>query len=426
MSAEDLSVHFNTEELVVARTAADLVVRELKALRFDVRSSETDEVLALTLIEFSGLADWEPPPESNVKLPDGRRPAQLDVLLAYLRSRFADRFGGWVPVMAKNRIVGGVGAANGQVSGGGEGEPEPKQPEQPAARDGVPAEVSNAEPHLRATGYVLGPADAGQHCRVALLDTRLSDQPGLLGKILASQDTFLSGNDGVNFEEGHATFVVGLIVQQAPAAKVHAAAVLTGKDSTNTAWNVARAMANLAGSGIDVLNLSLGCFTEDDQAPFVLQRAVDVLSPRTVIVAAAGNHANKKPPMGGRYTDGKNVPRPFWPAALDNVIAVGARKGDPQSNDAETAAFSPKLSWVDLEAPGVKVTSLYLKGAVKDGNGKDLAGFDGYASWSGTSLATATVTGVIAAAIRPGKTAAEVVRDLREKPGQGVRPCPYN
>ena len=47
-------------------------------------------------------------------------------------------------------------------------------------------------------------------------------------------------------------------------------------------------------SGVQVLNLSLGCSTADGQAPMVLERAIAQLTPTMAVVAAAGNHGTDK------------------------------------------------------------------------------------------------------------------------------------
>ena len=66
------------------------------------------------------------------------------------------------------------------------------------------------------------------------------------------------------------------------------------------------------------------------------------------------------------------------------------------------AKFSPEAPWLTLVALGVNVTSTYLTGFVKFEQLKGLpkppgdAEFKGYATWSGTSFATATITGEIA------------------------------
>jgi subtilisin family serine protease len=106
--------------------------------------------------------------------------------------------------------------------------------------------------------------------------------------------------------------------------------------------------------------------------PLVLERAVEALRDKAVtIVAAAGNNgpASKK----------------MWPAALPQVIAVGADKaGHP-----EAASFSPvNHEWVDLMAPGEKVYSTYE--------------CEGYADWDGTSFAAPAVSGAIAYLMQTG------------------------
>src|SRR5690606_27242397 len=69
--------------------------------------------------------------------------------------------------------------------------------------------------------------------------------------------------------------------------------------------------------------------------------------------------------------------RPFWPAALPTVIAVGALDGGAR------AAFSAHGPWVDAWAQGVGLTSSFL----------EFGRFRGYAPWSGASFAAALATG---------------------------------
>ena len=187
---------------------------------------------------------------------------------------------------------------------------------------------------------------------------------------------------------GHATFVAGLILQQAPSATVRARAVLAA-DGTADVWNVARQIVALGNSGVDVLNLSFGCFTADDRAPMALHQAVSRVDPRVVIVAAAGNYA----------TDSPLRRRPFWPAALPHVVAVGALSR--RNGSLMRAPFSPALPWVDVEAVGVDALSTDLEAArLADGSTAD---FDGGARWQGTSCAAAALSGMIARAIVPGR-----------------------
>ena len=123
--------------------------------------------------------------------------------------------------------------------------------------------------------------------------------------------------------------------------------------------------------------MSLGCFTFDDKPSPVLAEAVAALARTTVIVAAAGN-------------DG--VDRPFWPAALKDVVAVGALAAHEGPEGPDRASFSNYGWWVDAAAPGEDVKSAFLTHGVENREH-----FHGFASWSGTSFAAPYVAGSIAA-----------------------------
>ena len=86
-----------------------------------------------------------------------------------------------------------------------------------------------------------------------------------------------------------------------------------------------REMVSFLDRDVAILNLSLGCYTEDNQPPLLMQRAIQIMTPRILVVAAAGNHRQPQ------------RPRPFWPAALDDVIAVGA-----YGDDYRPAPFTPQ------------------------------------------------------------------------------------
>ena len=73
-------------------------------------------------------------------------------------------------------------------------------------------------------------------------------------------------------------------------------------------------------------------------------------------------------------------------------------------------------------APGVETVSTYLGDAgrenvlVRDADGhEELLGFDGWASWSGTSFAAGEITGEIAALLAQGRTAPEAVAEVRRR-----------
>src|SRR5690606_22077516 len=178
-------------------------------------------------------------------------------------------------------------------------------------------------------------------------------------------------------QAGHGTFVAGVVLRHAPAARLLARRVIGG-DGVGDELDVIRALEWLAQRRrADVVNVSLGCHTFDDRPSPLLTRAISALGRGTVVVACAGN-------AGGD--------RPFWPAAMDAVVGVGALDGG------ERASFSNHGPWVDACAEGVDVTSTFVSfdGTRPAVDGIEPDAFEGYAVWSGTSFATPVVAGRIA------------------------------
>jgi membrane-anchored mycosin MYCP len=179
--------------------------------------------------------------------------------------------------------------------------------------------------------------------------------------------------------------------------------VLSNQNGRAESWDVAKKIVELGRTGLDVLNLSMVCYSEDDQPPLTLAAAIDRLDPEILVVAAAGNHGCERPDEEPRSE--KDRRRPAWPAALDDVIAVGAAK-----QDGTAAPFTPGMApWIDVLATGVDVESTYLRGLVKfdlTGKNHETRLFEGSARWSGSSFAAALVSGAIAARTVPGRTPA--------------------
>src|SRR5262245_19428824 len=407
---------YRGDQLVVALPHLEVVRRELS--RLGARpAAEADEGLGLALLTLQSTAAVVDRLRADVKVREtlvsfasefqqkrGRDPSDLDLLLRGRRELFAIRFAQWVPTMGKNRVVGKVKGFP-HLGGGGVGYP------------------------TKSTGHQfrlsLDASDAGRGARVAMLDTAVVTHPELVGHFVAPRDALipleqLGAAQPLMVTQGHGTFVAGMILRWAPSAELDVRKVLEG-DATGDAWGAAKEMVRLAGSGVDILNLSCGCFTDDDEPPLVLARAVDRLSPDVVIVAAAGNHGDiDKDPRP--ELPGLEPVTPMWPAALEGVVAVGA--GDGRG---KLASFSPRAPWVELVAPGVHVESTYLEGEVstqlvKKGATqvkKRLGRFDGFARWSGTSFAAAAVSGAIAAHTRPGHVSArEALQEILD-PSRG-------
>lgn len=174
-------------------------------------------------------------------------------------------------------------------------------------------------------------------------------------------------------ESGHGTFVAGVLLRQAPTAFLMIERAL-GDDGVGDELELLRAVARLrsrlasSGETLDVLNLSLGGYTVDDEPSPLLAEALGRFGKQTVIVVAAGN-------------SGSN--RPFWPATLKSCVAVGALEPD----GTRRAEFSNHGWWVDACAVGADVCGPFIN----DGHE-----FFGYAEWSGTSFAAPRVAGAVA------------------------------
>ncbi|MCO5993649.1 S8 family peptidase [Actinoallomurus rhizosphaericola] len=266
-----------------------------------------------------------------------------------------------------------------------------------------------------ASGAPVADGTARRTVTVAVLDTGLSPHPWYSSapwyaeqreEVTEVLDADLDYT--LDAQAGHGTFVAGVVLRRAPSARIRAKRVIGG-DGVGDEFGVLHALAWLAGWGrAEVVNLSFGCHTYDDRPSPLVARAIAALGRRTVVVACAGNHASD---------------RPFWPAALKNVIAVAALDGD------ERAAFSDHGPWVDACAPGVDVHSCFVRfdGPRPRVAGKDPDDFTGYAVWSGTSFAAPAVAGAIAALAAaedlPASVAAARLLDPathRVHPGLGV------
>jgi subtilisin family serine protease len=136
-----------------------------------------------------------------------------------------------------------------------------------------------------------------------------------------------------------------------------------------------------AENGADVLSMSWGLYAGYFE-PQLLEDAINYAYGQGVIlVAAAGNEA---------------VSYKLYPAAYDTVIAVAAT-----DNTDTKASWSCYGSWVDVAAPGVDILSTLFN--------------DTYDTWSGTSMSTPLVAGIIGLMLShtPGLNQAEVRTILR-------------
>lgn len=221
----------------------------------------------------------------------------------------------------------------------------------------------------------------GTGIKIAVIDTGLDyGHPDLRENYIGGYDFANKDADPAD-DHGHGTHVSGTIasalnqtglVGVAPQAKILAVKVL---DSQGLGYisDLISGINYAISQGAQVINLSLG--TTYDSS--LLEEAVDNASSHgIIIVAAAGN--NSAGPL-------------LYPAAYSSVISVAAIN---QNN--ELASFS--AVGAELSAPGVAITSTV------PGNG--------YASWSGTSMAAPHVSA--AAAMLISNKVSNVRERLRE------------
>lgn len=201
---------------------------------------------------------------------------------------------------------------------------------------------------------------------IAIVDTGIDyTHPDLAGKVILGPDLG-DGDADPRDTHGHGTHVAGIAAATAdngigvagvcPGCSLLAVKVFP--DGSGSAWDylVAQGIVWAVDSGAQVINLSLG---GPDQSA-VTRSAVDYAWSRgAIVVGAAGNSGTSAP---------------NYPGAYDNAIGVVATT----STDAR-ASYSNYGPWADVAAPGSGILSTVPGG--------------GYASWSGTSMATPVVAG---------------------------------
>jgi len=168
----------------------------------------------------------------------------------------------------------------------------------------------------------------------------------------------------------HGTAIAGVLISQnprigiAPEASLYAVSAFSTdtqnpSERSSTAGLVAKAIDLCIQEKVDILNLSFAGKSD----PLVNRLVQKAVANNIIVVASAGN--------GGPKAE------PAYPAAYDNVLAVTAV-------DEQESIFgrANRGTYIDLAAPGVNIFTTSPAGTF------DLA--------SGTSMATAHVTGLIA------------------------------
>ena len=180
-------------------------------------------------------------------------------------------------------------------------------------------------------------------------------------------------------DNGHGTHVAGVVaavVNNTGLIGIAPEAELYGIKALNV-WGVGSTSSLIDGidwavkNKMDILNLSI---TTEKNDPALEQALKKAYASGLIIVGAGGNT--------GENAD-KSV---MYPAKYESVIAVGAVTNDLKKLDKSSVGKE-----IELAAPGKAIFSTYpIQWDFEDGNA------DGYTSLSGTSMAAAHVSGVLA------------------------------
>ena len=243
----------------------------------------------------------------------------------------------------------------------------------------------------------------GAGVTVAVLDTGIRNHPDLRGRIVATAD-FTPDGDGID-TYGHGTHMAGIVagngsansayVGVAPGAQIVAVKVAGSNGATDVSVVIAGLqwiVAHRQTFGIKVLNLSFGT---DSRQPYLLDPlnyAVEQVWFSGIFVAVAAG--NRGPTSG---TINKPADDPF-------VVSVGASdlKDTVTRTDDVVADFSSRgptqdaLVKPDLGAPGITIVAPRARGSTVEAEHPDALIGDNYMKGTGTSQATAVVSGVAA------------------------------
>ncbi len=229
----------------------------------------------------------------------------------------------------------------------------------------------------------------GRGIRVAVLDTGIDpDHPDLQSAIAEMRD--FTG-DGIEDENGHGTHCAGIIAARlnnvgfvgvAPQASLLVGKVLSNSGSGSFDWT-ARGVDWAVSQRANIISMSLG----GPSISHSLYKAISSALARGVhVICAAGN-------SGSLYQNSIGYPGKFG-----GVITVAShdRNGNP-------SGFTSHGGEIDVMAPGSEIWSTYKKG--------------GYATLSGTSMATPFVAGLSALVVakhRRGSSHRSPLRNVEE------------
>jgi serine protease AprX len=250
----------------------------------------------------------------------------------------------------------------------------------------------------------------GNGVTVALLDTGVYNHPDLAGRVVCGVDLTIESTGPANCQDtfGHGTFMAGLIAgngassygkyrgtaPQARIVSVKAAGFDGSTDVSTILAGIQWIVSHKDEYGIRAMNLSLGSDSAQDYRLSPLNSAVEkAWQAGIVVVVSAGN-------------SGPDAQTVMKPGDDPFVVTVGSSNDEDtySINDDRVPVFSSRgptranqLTKPDLVSPGVHTTSLRSPGSAIDQEYGSTAVVDGnYFKGTGTSMSTASVTGIVA------------------------------
>jgi len=224
---------------------------------------------------------------------------------------------------------------------------------------------------------------------IAVIDSGIDPfHPDLAANLVPGYN-FVAGNTDTRDVYGHGTAVAGAAgaignsgIGVAGVAWSSSIMPLVVLDSGGygTVANVASAITYASDHGVKVINISLAF----NGSTSTLENAVNYAWTKGLVIVAAAANASTN--------------TPYYPAALDRVVAVSAT----DQND-NRASFSNYGDWIEVAAPGVSVYTTANGG--------------GYLYGSGTSLSSPIVAGLasLVFSLNPGLTNVQVVNLITSK-----------
>ncbi|MEB9613444.1 S8 family peptidase [Bacillus cereus] len=243
-------------------------------------------------------------------------------------------------------------------------------------------------------------SEKGKDIVVAVLDTGCqTDHVDLKDRIIGGKNFTTDNNsDPNNYSDlnGHGTHVAGTIAATennqgvlgvAPQAKLLIVKILAGNGKGSYEWiingiNYAVNWRGPNGEKVRVISMSLG---GPKDVPELHQAVKNAVNNDILVVCAAGN----------RGDDNSNTDEFDYPGSYQEVVEVGA-----VDLKKKIAPFSESNKNVDLVGPGVGILSTFKGG--------------GYATLSGTSMATPHISGGVALIIKQCESKNEFDRTLSE------------